>query len=251
MLTPERQKVIEDFVNQHGLCRVSDLCSITSTSESTIRRDLNQMAEKGLIKRVHGGAQSVKSFAHDVSQHIRFSMNHNDKKLIAQYAVKNFVHQDDYIFIDAGTTTYEMVPFIADIPRVTVVTNGLETALCAIDHEIETILLGGRIKENTHAVVGQAALKQLQGMNFSASFVGTNGLDYRGNLTTPDTEEAAIKKIAIAQANQTYILADTSKIGECSFATFAQVKNVTVLTTALGAKEKELLPAKIKLKEIC
>ena len=251
MLTQERQKVIEDYVNQHGLCRVSDLCSMTSTSESTIRRDLNQMEEHGLIKRVHGGAQSVKSFTHDVSQHIRFSMNHNDKKLIAQYAVKNFVHKDDYIFIDAGTTTYEMVPFIAMIPGVTIVTNGLETALCALNHGIETILLGGRIKENTHAVVGQTALKQLQQMNFSASFVGTNGLDCQGNLTTPDTEEAAIKKIEIAQADQAYILTDTSKIGERSFATFAQVKDVTVLTTSLSAKDKKLLPAKINLKEIC
>ena len=251
MLTPERQKVIEDYVNQHGLCRVSDLCSMTSTSESTIRRDLNQMAQKGLVKRVHGGAQSVKSFTHDVSQHIRFSMNHSDKKAIAQYAAKNFVHKDDYIFIDAGTTTYEMVPFIAMTPGVTIVTNGLETALCALNHGIETILLGGRIKENTHAVVGQTALKQLQQMNFSASFVGTNGLDSQGNLTTPDTEEAAIKKIEIAQADQAYILTDTSKIGERSFATFAQVKDVTVLTTSLSAKNKKLLPAKINLKEIC
>lgn len=250
MLTQERQRLIENYVNRQGLCRVIDLCKITSTSESTIRRDLVQMEEKGFIKRVHGGAQSVKNLAHDVSQHIRFSMNHNDKVRIASYAVQHFVHENDYLFIDAGTTTYEMIPFLGDISRITVVTNGIETALAAINHGIETILLGGRIKTDTQAVVGQYALEQLQNMNFAVSFVGTNGINRQGNLTTPDPEEAAVKKMEINRAIHTYVLADSTKIGESNFAVFGNVKDVTVITTALIAQQKKLLPAKINLKEV-
>jgi DeoR family transcriptional regulator, fructose operon transcriptional repressor len=250
MLTQQRQKLIENRVNQHGLCRVSDLCAMTSTSESTIRRDLNQMEEKGLIKRIHGGAQSVTSFAHDVSQHIRFTMNHADKIQIAQYAVEHYVHENDYIFIDAGTTAYEMVPFLANVVNVTVVTNGLETALGALSHNINTILLGGRIKEDTHAVVGQSAIKQLEKMNFAACFVGTNGIDHLGELTTPDPEEAAIKNLAWQHATATYILSDISKIGNQSFATFGNVKNAILITTVLDKMHLDLLPAKINVKEV-
>ncbi|WEV39528.1 DeoR/GlpR family DNA-binding transcription regulator [Lactobacillus sp. ESL0681] len=250
MLTQERQNLIENYVNQHGLCQVGDLCQLTTTSESTIRRDLNQLEEKGLLKRVHGGAQSVKKFAHDVSQHIRFSLNHEEKVLLARYAAEHYVHENDYIFMDAGTSVYEMVPFLADIPGITVVTNGLETALGALNHGINTLLLGGRVKSDTHAAVGQAAIEQLESMNFAASFVGTNGLDERGKLTTPDPEEAAIKKLEIKQAQQAYVLADISKIGERNFAVFADVSQVIVITPELNARHKQLLPTKINLEEV-
>ena len=249
MLTQERQKLIENYVNQHELCRVCDLSKLTATSESTIRRDLIRMEEKGLVRRVHGGAQSVKKLAHDVSQHIRFTMNHDDKVRIARYAVEHYVHENDYLFIDAGTTAYEMVPFLANVAGITVVTNGIETALSAVGHGINTMLLGGKIKEDTHAVIGQFAIEQLQSMNFAASFIGTNGIDHNGNLTTPDPEEAAIKKQAIACADHTYVLTDETKIGERNFAVFGNVKNLTVITNKLGMQNKKILPAKVNLKE--
>ena len=122
MLTEARQNMIENYVNQHGLCRVNELCELTDTSESTIRRDLIQMEESGTIKRVHGGARSVKNFSRDVSQHIRFNLNHKSKVKIARYAAEKVQAGDD-IFIDAGTTTYEMVAFLADIPNLTIITN--------------------------------------------------------------------------------------------------------------------------------
>lgn len=249
MLTQERQSLIEDYVNQHELCRVSELCKLTDTSESTIRRDLIQMEKDGILKRVHGGAQSVKHFSRDVSQNVRFSLNHEDKIKIARYAVEHFVHQGDNIFIDAGTTTYEMVPFLADVPNVKIITNGVETALCSLNHGIKTILIGGKVKDDTHAVVGQNALAQIKGLNFSVSFVGANGIEKNGNLTTPDPEEAAIKAAEIQQASRSYVLFDHSKIGERNFAVFANTKDVTVVTDKLNSSQKTALPADINLEE--
>ena len=95
MLTEARQNMIENYVNQHGLCRVNELCELTDTSESTIRRDLIQMEESGTIKRVHGGARSVKNFSRDVSQHIRFNLNHKSKVKIARYAAEKVQAGDD------------------------------------------------------------------------------------------------------------------------------------------------------------
>lgn len=249
MLTQERQSLIEDYVNQHELCRVSELCKLTDTSESTIRRDLIQMEKDGILKRVHGGAQSVKHFSRDVSQNVRFSLNHEDKIKIAKYAAQHFVHQGDNIFIDAGTTTYEMVPFLADVPNVKIITNGVETALCSLNHGIKTILIGGKVKDDTHAVVGQNALAQIKGLNFSVSFVGANGIEKNGNLTTPDPEEAAIKAAEIQQASRSYVLLDHSKIGERNFAVFANTKDVTVVTDKLNSSQKTALPADINLEE--
>ena len=213
MLTQERQSLIEDYVNQHELCRVSELCDLTATSESTIRRDLIQMEKNGILKRVHGGAQSVKHFSRDVSQNVRFSLNHDAKITIARYAVQNFVRPGDNVFIDAGTTTYEMVPFLAEVANVKIITNGVETALCSLNHGINTILIGGEVKDDTHAVIGQTALSQIKAMNFSA------------------------------------ILTDNSKIGERNFAVFANTSDVIVVTDQLKPGQKRSLPVGIELEE--
>ncbi|NRO39651.1 Lactose phosphotransferase system repressor [Lactobacillus helveticus] len=249
MLTQERQSLIENYVNQHEVCRVSELCDLTDTSESTIRRDLIQMEKNGMLKRVHGGAQSVKNFSRDVSQNVRFNLNHDVKIAIAKYAARNFVQPGDNVFIDAGTTTYELVPFLADIPKVRIITNGVETALCSLNHGIKTILIGGEVKDDTHAVIGQTALAQIRGVNFSVSFVGANGIKKNGNLTTPDPEEAAIKAAEIKQARHAYVLADSSKIGERNFAVFANTKDVYVVTDQLKTSQKAALPADINLEE--
>ena len=200
MLTQERQSLIEDYVNQHELCRVSELCDLTATSESTIRRDLIQMEKNGILKRVHGGAQSVKHFSRDVSQNVRFSLNHDAKITIARYAVN-------------------------------------------------TILIGGEVKDDTHAVIGQTALSQIKAMNFSASFVGANGIEKNGNLTTPDPEEAAVKAAEIKQARHAYVLTDNSKIGERNFAVFANTSDVIVVTDQLKPGQKRSLPVGIELEE--
>ena len=109
MMTEERQRRITEYVNEHKICRVSELCELTSTSESTIRRDLSEMEDRGLLKRVHGGAESIKGFGQDVAQNIRFNLNRDEKAAIAREAVSH-VHPNDYVFLDAGTTIYEMVP---------------------------------------------------------------------------------------------------------------------------------------------
>lgn len=250
MLTQARHSMIQEYVDQRGLCRVAELCELTNSSESTIRRDLIQMEEDGIIRRVHGGAQSIKNFSHDVSQHVRFSLNHEAKVAIAKYAVENHVHANDNIFIDAGTTTYEMVQFLANIPGLTVVTNGMETALASLNHGIKTILLGGTVKTDTHAVVGQTAMQQIKAMNFSASFIGANGIDAQGFLTTPDVEEAAIKRAELVQANQAYVLTDASKIGERSFAIFGNASDTVVVCNQLTLRQKRVLPEKILLEEV-
>lgn len=245
MLTEARQKMIEDYVNQHGLCKVVELCKLTDTSESTIRRDLIQMEEHGTLKRVHGGAQSVQNLSQDISQHVRFDLNHDDKVQIARLAAEH-VHDGDDIFIDAGTTTYEMVPFLAKIKDLTIVTNGVETALYSLNHGLKTILIGGNVKEDTRASVGQSALSQIKAMNFTASFIGTNGVDQKGNLTTPDPEEAAVKKAEIKQAETAYVLADQSKFDQQAFAVFGNARDVVVITNKVS---KLAISAEINLEE--
>lgn len=247
MLTEERQQMIAHYVDEHQICRVTELCRLTSTSESTIRRDLSEMEDRGLIKRVHGGAQSLQTFGQDVAQQIRFNLNKDDKLAIARLAARK-VHPHDYLFLDAGTTIYEMVPFLKEISGLHVVTNGLETALALTDAGIDCCLLGGHVKRQTHAAIGATTVSRLQELNFNAAFIGANALSPSGFLTTPDTEEAAVKRAAIQQSQQAFVLIDRSKFNAVTFAEFAKTDQVTIISR-LEAGDREKLPVNIQLEE--
>lgn len=105
------------------------------------------------------------------------------------------------------------------------------------------------MKIETHAVVGNTAMKQLQEMNLSVSFIGANGLTTEGQFTTPDPAEAGIKKTAIEQAKEAFVLMDSSKIGAANFASFAHINEAILITNHLNIGKKNLLPKQIRVEE--
>ena len=119
--------------------------------------------------------------------------------------------------MDAGTTTLEMIPFLSSISNVKVVTNSVKHAALLIDQGIETLILGGTIKISTNAVLGSGASEQLRKLRFNRCFIGMNGAHVDAGFTTPDPEEAMIKKIAIENSQKAYVLLDHSKFQQTTF----------------------------------
>lgn len=94
MLTEERQQAIASYINNHSICRVNELCKLTKSSESTIRRDLIELEKRGVIVRVHGGARSLQDYSRDVEQQVRFNLNVDKKREIARFAVINHITRE-------------------------------------------------------------------------------------------------------------------------------------------------------------
>lgn len=249
MLTEKRQQIIASYVDEHEMCRVADLSELTDSSPATIRRDLADLEARGVLKRIRGGAQSLRNFDSDIAQHIRFNLNIDAKRIIARLAAKH-VATGMTIFLDAGTTIHEMVPFLKDIVDITVVTNGVDTALACLNAGIKTYILGGLIKHDTHATVGATAIKQLDKLNVNIAFIGSNGLTKKGKFTTPDLAEAMIKQTEIERADRVYILMDNSKLLHKSFAIFANIRQATLITNKLTNKMRQELPADLKFEEV-
>ncbi|MCT3474520.1 DeoR/GlpR transcriptional regulator, partial [Lactobacillus delbrueckii subsp. bulgaricus] len=109
-------------------------------------------------------------------------------------------------------------------------------------------LLGGHVKRQTHAAIGATTVSRLQELNFNAAFIGANALSPAGFLTTPDTEEAAVKRTAIQQSQQAFVLIDRSKFNAVTFAEFAKTDQVTIISR-LEAGDREKLPVNIQLEE--
>ncbi|WP_204122448.1 DeoR/GlpR family DNA-binding transcription regulator [Lacticaseibacillus mingshuiensis] len=231
MLTEERQRYILDLLQRQPIVKSQDLIQALGASESTIRRDLAELEAAGQLRRVHGGAERVAASAPEPSVQEKATQALAEKQAIAK-AAAGLVTAHSTVFLDAGTTTAQLIPLLAG-KDVTVVTTGVDNASALADYHITAIMLGGRIKSATKAAVGAATVIALESMHFDFAFIGANGIHPKYGITTPDEEEAHVKQTALEQARSAYVLADPTKFGQVSFAKIAKLTRVTILTTPL------------------
>ncbi|MBK0006550.1 MULTISPECIES: DeoR/GlpR family DNA-binding transcription regulator [Priestia] len=228
MLTPERHQLILKLLKEKELVKVQEFIEVTGASESTIRRDLSQLEEEQMLKRVHGGASLIRSKRIELSVIEKSAKNVQDKRNIAEYAA-SIINEGDCIFLDAGTTTYEMIPFLKQ-KDVVVVTNGLMHLNPMLEQGITLYLIGGSVKHKTGALIGNGALLSLEQYRFDKCFMGANGIHHQYGYTTPDPEEALIKQTAMKLSRESYILSDSTKFFETSFAKVADLHEAKIIT---------------------
>ncbi|KHF41354.1 DeoR/GlpR family DNA-binding transcription regulator [Halalkalibacter okhensis] len=229
MLTIERHEKILSMLKERVTVKMQELVDETDASESTIRRDLTDLEKAKKLKRIHGGATLLQKKLDEPTVAEKTIKNSQEKKKIAEKAA-SFVDDGDCIFLDAGTSTVEMIPFLAG-KEVVVVTNGLSNIGMLIDLQIQTHVVGGYVKEGTRAFVGRSAIQTLESFRFDKAFIGVNGVSIQDGYTTPDPEEAFIKESAMKRSRQSYILADHSKFGEVSFSKFSNVEEAILVTS--------------------
>ena len=231
MLTEERFAKIVKMINQEGTVTVLELAQAIGISESTIRRDLNQLDKLGRIRKVHGGATAavLMSDGHERNMQEKYSRNIEEKRAIAAYAA-TLVHPNDFVFLDAGSTTEQMAEYLEENTAF-YVTNGITLAQKLAARGFKTMLLAGRVKASTDAVIGMEAVSSLARYHFTRGFFGTNGITVAEGFTTPDLEEAANKRAAMEHCRQCYVLADNSKFDTLSNVSFGELGKAKIITT--------------------
>ena len=230
MFVDERHEKIMLAIRAHGRVTVLELTQSLAVSEATIRRDLTELEQQGLIKRAHGGAVlNIPS-----NQERSFSEKNvellTEKQGIAALAA-DVVRDGDVILLDSGTTTLQMVPHIAH-KKITVITNSILIAeALAVCEGIELLMVGGRHRGITRAFVGHLADAMLKTLHADKVFMGTNGLDVEGGFSTPNEEEAGTKSAMIAASDEVFVLCDHSKFNKSLMVRFAEVKDVDCVIT--------------------
>ena len=236
MLNEERKRKIVEIVNERSSVTLYELMDLLNASQSTIRRDLNELNRSQLLKKVHGGAVSLKNGIEtkDVTVQNRQILNIEAKRRIAAYAA-SLIKDNDVVYLDAGTTTAEMLPYLENV-KATYITNCITHAsvLAAYGHRV--YLPGGTLKTTTDALIGSEAYKYIEKMNFTIGFFGTNGISIKEGFMTPDPEEGEIKRIAYAHCGEPYILADCSKFNVICTYTFAGIENGFIVTDSSAPK---------------
>lgn len=234
MYAEERQREILHRARTQGRVDVSPLAEEFEVTPETIRRDLDVLARRNLVRRTHGGALPVDRLAFEPTVSIREALLTAEKDAIARAALAE-LPDDGAVIIDAGTTTVRLAQLVPDDRELTVVTNSLPVAGALVGKANLTLhLLGGRVRGRTLAVVDDWAEKALAEIFVDVAFLGTNGLSVGHGLTTPDRGEAAVKRAMMRAARRSVVLADHTKIGNDVFARFGDVADLDVLVTDAG-----------------
>lgn len=236
MLAETRQERILEELARRDAVSVSGLCGLTGASEATIRRDLRELETKGKLERVHGGAVSTRDvfYADEPGMDDKQLLHTEEKKRIAQYAA-SLIQNDDVVFLDGGSTVMYMVEYL-NAPEATFVTNNVVCAQLLPRKGLRTYVLGGVIKPRTLAIIGGEAMERLRAYNFTKAFLGTNGIAVGPGFTTPDPEEAALKATAASCARDVWVLADSSKFGAITAATFLTLDKAGIITESMREK---------------
>ena len=207
--------------------------SLAVTSE-TIRRDLSQLEQAGLLRRVHGGALPIDRQSLEPEVLERALTMVGEKRRIAKRALDE-VPTTGTIFLDAGTTTGVLADLLPPGRNLTVVTHSLSIALTLAGRSGYTVLtLGGELRGATLATVGPWAEGRLRTMHTDVAFVATNGFSLARGLTTPNPVEAEIKRLIIQTARRVVLLTDHTKINRDFFESFGSTSDVDLLISDVG-----------------
>lgn len=229
-MTEQRYELILKLLEEKKSITVTEVKDLIHTSESTVRRDITALHQAGRLVKVFGGAIAADHtlMAEEPTVAQKVEVHKDEKQRIAKYAA-SLIGPDDFVYLDAGTTTGCMLNYLAKSEAV-FVTNAVVHAQALAAAGLRVFLVGGELKASTEAVVGSQALLTLESYHFTKGFFGTNGISRKAGFTTPDANEALIKKTAMMQCQLRYVLGDVSKFGNVSAVTFAEFQMAEILT---------------------
>jgi len=238
-----RRESIRELLKERGNITVSELAEVFNTSEVTIRNDLTEMEQAGLLRRVHGGAVSTKKSYYEMSLNDRMDINKEEKIRIAK-ACAGLIKDGDTLMIDSGTTTRYLARELSDRGNLTVVTNALLIAQEFVyNRSVNVILLGGNFDPQSQYAYGNDAITQLQNYRADKTIIATDGIGVDHGLTTYHHHELEVSRLMIQRSNKVIVVADHSKIGKEGFSNITGISSIDILITDKYASNKPELDA--------
>lgn len=240
MLTDQRKQHILDRLQREGQVVAKTLAQELGLSEDTIRRDLRELAQAGLLQRVHGGALPASPAIADFPQRQQIA---TAAKEAIGYAAAQLIQPGQVVILDGGTTAVQIARQLPPTLRATLVTHSPSVAVELAQHPtVEVILLGGRLFKHSVVAVGAAAIEALSHINADLYFMGVTGIHPQAGLTTGDLEEAYVKRALCERAAETVVLASSEKLGVASAYVIAPVSKVSGMIVEKGIDEATVKP---------
>jgi DeoR/GlpR family transcriptional regulator of sugar metabolism len=241
MLVEDRRKQVLELVKGRGFISLTDLAREVGVSESTARRDLDHWHERGVLKRIHGGAMSAEDGQGLPALEARANTQVAAKRQIAQAAAAR-VRDGEAVMLDGGTTTLELARALVG-RSLQIVTNSLPIAnLFANSRETELVMLGGYIYPSTGVALGPLTIQMMKGLHVQRAFLSVAGISAKGlfnsNPLVVETERQMMRC-----ADEVTVLADHTKIGRQALAFLCAISaiNTLIIDHDLSAAQRRLL----------
>ena len=241
----ERKQAILEYIKTKKKAGVGELCERFQVSSATIRNDLRDLELNRQLVRTHGGAmiQVQARFEPDATDK---SVQHAEaKKRIAAAALQE-IADGDTLILDTGSTTYELALLLKARNNLTVLTNDIAIASCLESHPSAVVhLIGGALRKGFRCTVGAMAEGMLRTLHADKAFMAANGFSLERGASTPDIQQAELKRLMIAIATKVFLLVDSSKMGRNSFAVFARPELLDCfISDRIEAEERNFLVEK-------
>lgn len=225
----ERKKTIIDILAKNYSVTVNELVKILYVSHATVRRDLTELSQERLIKKVYGGAVALKGSAIEEPLSVRQKENLVKKNYLGRIAA-NLIKDGSTLFLDSSSTCLAMTDYLSNISNLTIVTNGIQVLdkLSNFNHTV-AFCCGGRIRENTKSLVGSSAIEYISRFNADYAFISCRGLSEQGILTDSSEEEVAVKLAFIKNAAKAVLLIDSEKFDKKFFVKIIDLSELDIL----------------------
>jgi len=240
MYSAERRQEILALIAKRSSVSVDHLATYFGVSHSSIRRDLSQLHEDGLITRTYGGAVALNGHSSETPFNERKVANFEEKDRIGKVAA-SLIEEGETIFIDGGTTTECILPYLLE-KRITVVTYGLNIVNRLSSSNVTVIASGGALHQPSLTFNGVFALNNLQSYNirFDKTFMAASGVSMQAGITNASLEEIPIKRKAIEAGQYNILLVDTTKIGVIRAGLIAPLTEIQQVITGSNAPRQEI-----------
>jgi DeoR/GlpR family transcriptional regulator of sugar metabolism len=232
-----RRERLAALVETRRSARLDELSAALGVSQATVRRDLNELAAGGRLRRVHGGAVAVDQRVDEPHFDVKAGVASDQKQRIAARAVE-LLGPADTVFLDSGSTVLAVARLLHGRNRLTVVTNSLPVASELVGRGPRLIIIGGEVRATSRAIVGPLTRLLLETLHVDRALMGTFALAVDEGLSTTDPAEAYTKELVMARASEVILLADSTKTATSSFVRAGRLEDVDVLVTDDGFDER-------------
>lgn len=237
-LIPRHDEILKEL-DEKGHVLVQDLCEKLNVSSVTIRKDLNFLESIGLLFRNHGGASKQLRYAYEKNVVEKESINVEAKQAIAKAAL-SLIQENDCIILASGTTMHYLARMLVNFGPLTVLTSSLRVAIELCNNpNINIIQLGGEVRKSSTSIVGSISEGILKQFSCNKLFLGVDGIDVEFGISTSNAAEAHLNQVMMECADQTIILADSSKLNKKGFGKIASLDQVDYLITDDGISTEE------------
>lgn len=238
-LIDNRKEEILNILKEKKSVRILDLSKLLGVSRETIRKDIVEMEEEGLLKKTYGGAV-LDEVNTETDYERRRSKNKEDKEYIAERAYQ-FIEEGDTIYLDYGTTSYILAEKLVDFEDLTVVTNSIPIVNLLIHSPgINLIILGGHVRKNEDSLFGTFGLNNAKEIFVDLGFFGCAGIDVKSGVTNYHMGEIEISKVMLHHSKSVVLMADETKFGKSALYKTSEIEDIDmIITTNINDKEIE------------